>query len=256
MAFSRITVEYKDAAAHITLTNPPVNVIDIPMMEELLAAIREAEQKPDIAAIVFRGEGKCFSAGVDIAAHTPEKIAEMLQKFHAVILAISRSPKVSIAAIHGNCMGGGAELAMICDMVYAAEDSKWGFPEIKLACFPPVACVALAALVGQKRATELILTGRTFRGSDALKMGLVNETAVSLLELDGIVDRSLKELATMSAAALQVTKKAIYTWDGLHLDKGIARAEKIYLEELMKTEDVREGVDAFMQKRKPEWKGK
>jgi enoyl-CoA hydratase/carnithine racemase len=84
----------------------------------------------------------------------------------------------------------------------------------------------------------------------------VNETAVSFLELDGIVDRSLKELATMSAAALAVTKKAIYTWDGLHLDKGIARAEKIYLEELMKTEDVKEGVDAFMQKRKAEWKGR
>jgi len=256
VSYSRIEVKYESAAARITLKNPPVNVIDIPMMEELSAAIREVEQKPEIAAIVFRGEGKCFSAGVDIAAHTPDKIAEMLQKFHAVILAISRSPKVSIAAVHGNCLGGGAELAMICDMVYSAEDSMWGFPEIKLACYPPVACVALAALVGQKRATELILTGRMFKGADAMKMGLINETAVSALELNGIVDRSLKELSAMSAAALQVTKKAIYTWDGLHLDKGIARAEKIYLEELMKTEDVKEGVDAFMQKRKPGWKGR
>jgi cyclohexa-1,5-dienecarbonyl-CoA hydratase len=256
LTYSRINVVYEATAARITLKNPPVNVIDIGMMDELLAAIREVEQKPEINAIVFRGDGKCFSAGVDIAAHTPEKIAEMLQKFHAVILAISRSPKASIAAVHGNCMGGGAELAVICDMVYTAEDAKWGFPEIKIACFPPVACVALAALVGQKRATELILTGRSFRGSDALKMGLVNETAVSALELDGIVDRLLKVLATMSAAALSVAKKAIYTWDGLHLDKGIARAEKIYLEDLMKTEDVKEGVDAVMRKRKPEWKGR
>src|SRR2546423_13256096 len=256
LGYSKIDLKYDAAAAHITLKNPPVNVIDIPMMEELLAGIREVEQKPEINAILFRGEGKGFSAGVDIAAHAPEKIAEMLQKFHAVILAIASSQKISVAAVHGNCMGGGAELAMICDMVYSAEDASWGFPEIKLACFPPVACVALAALVGQKRATELILTGRTFKGTDAFKMGLVNETAVSALELNGIVDRSLKELAMMSAAALAVTKKAIYTWDGLHLDKGIARAEKIYLEELMKTEDVKEGVDAFMQKRKPEWKGR
>src|SRR5206468_8489346 len=114
----------------------------------------------------------------------------------------------------------------------------------------------VAALVGQKRATELILTGRSFKGSDAVKFGLVNETAVSALELNGIVDRSLKELAAMSAAALAVTKKAIYTWDGLHLDKGIARAEKIYLEELMKTEDVQEGVKAWVEKRKPVWKGR
>lgn len=254
--YSHISVNYEATAARITFKNPPVNVVDILMMEELLAVIQEAEQKPEITTIVFRGEGKCFSAGVDIAAHTPEKIAEMLSKFHAVILAISRSPKISIAAVHGNCLGGGAELAMICDMVYSAEDATWGFPEVKLACFPPVACVALAALVGQKRATELILTGRTFKGSDALKMGLVNETAVSALELNGIVDRLIKELATMSAAALQVTKKAIYTWDGLHLDKGIARAEKIYLEELMKTEDVQEGVNAFMQKRGPKWSGR
>src|SRR5439155_26267742 len=141
---------------------------------------------------------------------------------HGVILAIAQSQKVSIAAVNGNCLGGGAELAMICDLVYTAVDSKWGFPEIKLACYPPVACVALAALVGQKRATELILTGRTFDGSDAVKMGLVNETAVSALELNEIVDRSLKELATMSAVALGVTKKAIYTWYGMNLDIGIA----------------------------------
>src|SRR5436853_7351627 len=108
---ARISVTYELAAGHITLKNPPVNVIDIPMMEELLAAIREVEQKPEINAIVFRGEGKSFSAGVDIAAHAPEKVAEMLSKFHAVILAIARSPKVSVAAVHGDCLGGGAELA-------------------------------------------------------------------------------------------------------------------------------------------------
>src|SRR2546421_8398459 len=99
---SRISVTYELAAARITLKNPPVNVIDIPMMEELLTAIREVEQKPEINALVLRGEGKSFSAGADIAAHAPEKIAEMLSKFHAVILAIARSPKVSIAAIHGS----------------------------------------------------------------------------------------------------------------------------------------------------------
>jgi cyclohexa-1,5-dienecarbonyl-CoA hydratase len=255
-SYSRIALEFQGNAAHITLNNPPVNVIDIPMMGELLAAIRDAEHRPEINAIVFRGHGKGFSAGVDIAAHTPEKIQEMLSKFHAVILAIAQSQKVSIAAVHGNCLGGGAELAMICDLVYTAVDSKWGFPEIKLACYPPVACVALAALVGQKRATELILTGRTFDGHEAEKMGLANESAVSTGELDGIVERALKELSGMSAAALSVTKKAIYTWDGLHLDKGIARAEKIYLEDLMKTEDVKEGVAAWTEKREPKWKGR
>src|SRR5882724_2873032 len=110
--FEKIALTYDRNAAHITLKNPPVNVIDLTMMEELLAAIREVEQRPEISAMVFSGDGKCFSAGVDIAAHTPEKIQEMLSKFHAVILAIARSPRISIAMVHGNCLGGGAELAM------------------------------------------------------------------------------------------------------------------------------------------------
>jgi cyclohexa-1,5-dienecarbonyl-CoA hydratase len=252
---SRIAVAYKENAAHITLKNPPVNVIDITMMEELLAAIREVEQRPDINAIVFRGDGKSFSAGVDIAAHTPEQIQEMLSKFHAVILAIARSPKISVAIVHGNCLGGGAEVAMVCDIVHTTPDSTWGFPEIKLACYPPVACAALAALVGQKRATELIVTGDTFTGRDAAQMGLAT-ASVTVGELEQKTTELLAKLKKLSAAALGVTKKAIYTWDGLHLDKGIARAEKIYLEELMKTEDVKEGTAAWREKREPKWKGR
>lgn len=251
-----IRLEFRDHAAHITLHHPPLNVINIAMMEALLGAIREAESRHDITSMVFRGDGKGFSAGVDIGEHTPEKIQEMLSKFHAVILAIARSQKVSIAAVHGNCLGGGAELAMICDVVFTAADAKWGFPEIKLACFPPVACVALAALVGQKRATELILTGRSFSGSDAVTFGISNAAAETPEQLDSLVAHTLSDLKQMSAAALAVTKKAIYTWDGLHLDKGIARAEKIYLDELMATEDVREGVAAWAEKRTPKWKGK
>lgn len=253
---NRIAITYEKHAAWITLKKPPVNVIDIPMMEELALAIAEVEAKADVPGMVLRGEGDNFSAGVDIAAHTPELIEEMLRKFHAVILAIARSPKVSIAAVHGLSLGGGAELAMVCDMVYTTADAKWGFPEIKLACYPPVACVALAALVGQKRATELILTGRTFDGAYAEHIGLANAMANSRVQLQQMVETSLGSLAQMSTAALGLTKKAIYTWDGLHLDKGIARAEKIYLEELMKTDDVKEGVQAWQEKRAAKWKGK
>jgi cyclohexa-1,5-dienecarbonyl-CoA hydratase len=251
-----VRLEFRENAAHITLQHPPVNVINIAMMEALLGAIRNAESRADVTTMVFRGEGKGFSAGVDIAEHTPQKIQEMLSKFHAVILAVARSHKVSIAVVHGNCLGGGAELAMICDMVYTTADAKWGFPEIKLACFPPVACVALAALVGQKRATELILTGRSFTGLEAVDFGIANSAAETPEQLETFVERSLDDLKQMSAAALAMTKKAIYTWDGLHLDKGIARAEKIYLDELMATEDVREGVAAWAEKRPPKWKGK
>ena len=255
MKDARIRVAYHGHVASITLAHPPVNVIDIPMMEQLSAALAEIEARTDISAIVFRGDGKGFSAGVDIAAHTPAKIQEMLTKFHAVILALVRSKKVTIAAVHGNCLGGGAELALVSDIVYSASDAQWGFPEIELACFPPVASVALAACIGQKRAAELVLTGATFTGKDAALMGLANACGTRA-EMDAKTAALIERLGRLSPAALAVTKKALYAWDAMHFDKGLARAEKIYLEELMQTDDVKEGVDAWIQKRPPKWRGK
>ncbi len=255
MAFRRITLELEPPVARLTLSYPPLNVIDIPMMEELSTALAEIESRGDISAIVFAGVDKAFSAGVDVAAHTPDKVAEMLTKFHAVFKTLVASRKVSIAAVRGHCLGGGAELAMVCDLVVTAEDATWGFPEISLGCFPPVAATALAALVGQKRASELILTGRTFTGRDAERFGLANY-AVRSTQVIGKVGDLITQLMKLSPAALSVTKKAIYAWDSMHFDKGLARAEKIYLEELMKTDDAREGIAAFLEKRAAIWTGK
>jgi cyclohexa-1,5-dienecarbonyl-CoA hydratase len=140
-------------------------------------------------------------------------------------------------------------------VAYTTASAQWGFPEIKLACYPPVACTALAALIGQKRAAELILTGRTISGTEAAEMGLANR-AVADDELAAMVDRTVQGLLSLSPAALRVTKKAVYAWDAMHFDKALARAEKIYLEELMKTTDAQEGVRAFMEKRAPKWMGK
>jgi cyclohexa-1,5-dienecarbonyl-CoA hydratase len=190
-----------------------------------------------------------------VAAHTPDKIEEMLAKFHGVIRGLVASKKVTIAAVHGHCLGGGAELAMVCDLVYTSELATWGFPEIKLGCYPPVAATALAALVGQKHAADLVLTGRAITGREAGNIGLAN-AVVPEVDLEHAVREAVQHLSQLSPAALAITKKAIYTWDSIHFDKGLARAEKIYLEELMKTEDVQEGINAFMQKRDPEWKGK
>jgi cyclohexa-1,5-dienecarbonyl-CoA hydratase len=254
-ALARLVVECKPPVARIALRHAPLNVIDIPMMEELADALKEIEARSDVSVIVLRGEGKAFSAGVDVAAHTPDKVEAMLGKFHAVVRALVASKKVTIAAVHGRCLGGGAELAMVCDMVFTTASAQWGFPEIKLGCYPPVACTALAALVGQKRASELILTGRTISGTEAAAMGLANR-AVADEELYATINRTLPELLNLSPAALAVTKKAIYAWDSMHFDKGLARSEKIYLEELMKTADAHEGISAFMEKRVPKWAGK
>jgi len=252
---SRVVFESHPPLARISLRNPSLNVIDLPMMEELAQALGEIEGHPEISTIVICGEGQEFSAGVDAAAHTPDKIETMLAKFHAVIRLLVATKKVTLAAVRGHALGGGAELAMVCDVVLTTEDATWGFPEIKLGCFPPVAATALAALTGQKHAVELILTGRTISGAEAADIGLATR-AVPDAMLETSVEEVTSSLAKLSPAALTVTKKALYAWDSMHFDKGLARAERIYLDELMKTEDAQEGIRAFMEKRVARWKGR
>ena len=249
----RLATSIAGSVARIELRHPPLNIIDVPMMDEVAQILSEIEYRPDITVIVFRGEGKAFSAGVDVAAHTPDKVEEMLAKFHGIIRALVATKRVTIAAVHGHCMGGGAELAMVCDIVYTTEDAQWGFPEIKLACYPPVACAALAALVGQKRAAELILTGRTISGKAAAQIGLATD---AVGDPEAAVQECISNLLQLSQAALSVTKKALYAWNSIHFDKGLARAEKTYFEDLMKTSDAHEGIRAFMEKRPPKWTGR
>jgi cyclohexa-1,5-dienecarbonyl-CoA hydratase len=252
---TRISCEIEGAVACVELRNPPLNVIDISMMEELTRSLTEIEARSDIAMIVLRGAGKAFSAGVDVAAHTPDKVEEMLAKFHAVIRALVASTKVTIASVHGLCLGGGAELALVCDLAYTIDDAEWGFPEIRLACFPPVGCTALAALIGQKKAAEMILTGHSITGREAAEIGLATRS-VADKQLDSTVQTAMAQLSRLSPAALRVAKKASYAWDAMHFDKGLARAEKVYFDDLMKTADAHEGIRAFLEKRSPKWTGK
>ncbi len=254
-SFSTIRVDVTARVARITLNRPPVNVIDLTMMDELLAAFEQVEQQPAISTIVLAGSEKAFSAGVDVKAHTPDKVHEMLAKFHSVIRAQMATRKITIASVRGSCLGGGAEMALMCDMVFTSRDATWGFPEIRLGCFPPVAAAALGAIIGQKRAADLVFTGRTFKGDEAFAMGLANGVGADS-EVESLVSDAAQRLAQLSPAALAMAKKAFYAWDAMHLDKGLTRAEKIYLDELIKTEDAKEGIQSFIEKRQPVWKGR
>ena len=124
---TRLNLEINSPVVRVTLNNPPLNIIDLPMMLEFQQALGELESRSDIAVIVFEGDARAFSAGVDVKAHLPDQIHEMLTSFHAVIRAIVASRKVTIAAVRGACLGGGAELAAVCDMVYSAREASWGW---------------------------------------------------------------------------------------------------------------------------------
>jgi cyclohexa-1,5-dienecarbonyl-CoA hydratase len=253
--FSRLTLDLQAPVARITLQNPTLNIIDLTMMEELAQALSQTELEAEISTLVLAGSQQAFSAGVDVAAHSADNVASMLAKFHAVFHALINSTKVSVAAVRGHCLGGGAELAMVCDLVYTSETATWGFPEIKLGCYPPVAVTVLSSLIGHRSAADLILTGRSISGREAAGGGLAN-SAVADAEVETAVQELVGHLAQLSPVALAATKKAMYGWHAIHFDKGLARAEKIYLEELMKTDDAREGIAAFLAKREPQWQGR
>src|SRR5260370_33854490 len=170
----RVAVDSDGPVAHIDFTHPPLNVFDFQMMDELTVALQQLEPRREISTVVLSGGERAFSAGVDVAVHTPDKIHTMFQKFHGLILALTRLPKITIAEVHGACLGGGAELAMVCDMCFTTPDAQWGFPEITLGCYPPVACTALAAGAGEQRAADLIFSGRPFSRTQAADLALAD----------------------------------------------------------------------------------
>lgn len=251
----RLIVEGEPPLARLSLSHGKQNIIDFQMMEELTQALDDLEGRPELSTVVITGQGEHFSAGVDIPSHTPDKVGVMLQKFHAAIRRLLKTPKVTLAVVKGYCLGGGVELAMACDIVITTDGAHWGLPEIKLGCYPPVAAAALAAIVGQKLAADLVLTGRSFDGLEAERMGLANR-AVPADKLNQTVSEYVEHLKALSPVTLAHAKRALYSWDAAHFEKGLGRAEDIYLQELIKTEDAQEGIRAWMEKRKPKWQGR
>ena len=241
--------------AGIVLNRPPLHIITIEMMDELNAALDEADEL-QVQIVVLSGKGgRGFSAGVDVRDHTPEKAASMLGKFHRIIRRIRESDRIAVAAIHGHTLGGGAELALACDLVIAAEDASIGFPEIDVGCYPPAAASFLAKAVGLHKASELIFLGASIRAQEAARIGLVNNV-VARTELTEAADQYVDQLLAKSAPVLALTKRALRAgWDA-GFDEALQSNEKLYLDGLATIEDMREGIQAFLEKRPPAWKNR
>lgn len=254
--FSFIQCEEKDHTLWITLNRPPLNILDIPTLTELKLALDQAANRQELRFLLFRGAGeKAFSAGNDVKDHTPERVGPMLTVFHDVISTLLTTDKITLAAVRGYCFGGGMELAMVCDFVIATEKAVFSQPEIALACFPPVAAVYLARLIGLRRATELLLTGDRIDARQAERLGLVTRT-VAEEELESAVTELIRKLSAHSPVALRLTKEALRLSSAPDPLTGLKAAERFYLDQLMTTEDAREGIVAFLEKRPPTWKGR
>ena len=249
-----VVIEKIARAGYVTFSRPPLNVLNLALLRELGSLLESVKKDDAVDFLVLRGEGeRAFSAGVDVGDHTVERVPEMLETVHGVMKTLFSLPQVTVAMIHGACLGGGCELASCCDFLLASEESIFATPEINVGCYPPVALARFASEIGYHRAAEMILTGKRFSAQEAWAMGLVNRV-VPRNELERAVESFLDELRQKSGAVLRIAVSGLRQIALQNFSQALKRSEEIYLNELLKTEDVEEGVRAFVEKRKPIWK--
>ncbi len=248
-----VLIERSDRTAFITLNRPPLNVLNLAMLRELKDAVDSVRSDDAVDLLVLRGNGeRAFCAGVDVKDHTREKVPEMLETMHGVIRSLLSLPQVTIALVRGACLGGGCELASSCDLILASEDSFFSTPEINVGCYPPVALARFPSQLGYHRAAEIILTGKKISSQEALAIGLINRVA-PVDAIDNALESLLQELKGKSRAVLRIALKGLRETSLAGFSRALERSEQLYLDELLKTEDVEEGVQAFLEKRKPRW---
>ncbi len=235
----------------LRLARPKANIVDAAMIVAIDEALHEAYADHGLRAVLLDHEGPHFSFGASVQEHLPESCAAMLKTLHKLILRMLEFPVPIIVAMKGQCLGGGLEVACAGHLMFAAPDSKLGQPEIQLAVFPPAASCLLPERIGIAQAEDLIYSGRSIGADEALRIGLVNAVAedpeaAALAYFD-------EHLAKRSASSLRYAVIAARREMVDRVKPKLVRVESLYLDELMKTHDAVEGLNAFLEKRAPVW---
>ena len=239
--------------AAFRLSHPKGNIITAAMIAALTQALDSIANSAHLKLITIEGTGPDFSFGASIPEHAPGEIERVLPEMHALILALLDCPAVTAALVRGRCLGGGFELALACDFVFAERTASFGLPEIALAVFPPAAAALLPARVGLARATSAILTGESRSADDWSRAGLIEQISEPG-ELAADVDRWFAQhLRARSAAALRHATAAARLSLRQHVAAVLPELERLYLADLMGTADAAEGVAAFLARRAPRW---
>ena len=253
MAYQHIQTELKDGVATLTLNRAPLNVLNIEMMKEINAYFEGLLKEKSLRLLVVQAVGKLFSAGAAVEDHVGGLAPKMIEAFHRMFRLMDQLKVPSIAVVNGAALGGGCELALYCDMVLATEKAKFGQPEIQVGVFPPIAALVMPRAIGRKKAMELVLSGDTIGAQEALSLGIVNKV-VAEASLASEVNGFIEKFTKLSGVVLRIAKDAVLAGLNDDMDKGLKAIEKIYLNQLMKTHDAAEGLNAFLEKRKPSWK--
>jgi cyclohexa-1,5-dienecarbonyl-CoA hydratase len=250
----RIAFTSDPNAYRITLADPPLNILDIAMLEELRDAI--ARVAPDRHALIIDAQGeKAFSAGASVQDHLGDRVAMMLSSFHDCLRMLAKLDVITVALVRGAALGGACELALACDFVLASDRARFRQPEINLGVFPPVAAYQLSRQTAPRKGLELLLTGDSIDANTAERLGLVN-VVFPQADFDTRSGEWLQRLYKQSASSLRFAKRAFRLAQSDDFSERLAAVERLYLDELMASADANEGLIAFTEKRKPVWSGK
>jgi len=255
--YENILVDRKGAVAVITLNRPKaLNALSPALMRELVGALFEADSDPEVKVIVLTGSEKAFAAGADIKEMAEASLVDMVYKdMIGVWDRIAKIHKPIIAAVSGYCLGGGCEVSMMCDLIVASESAVFGQPEINIGVIPGAGGTQrLTRCVGKYIAMDMILSGRQLKAQEALQHGLVSR----VWPVEVFMEETLKlagEMAKKSPIALRMAKEAVNKAYETTLTEGLD-AERLRFYSLFATEDQKEGMAAFVEKRKPKFKHK
>lgn len=238
----------------LTVDRPPLNVLDIETLRALERAVTKVATDPEASVLMVTGAGKAFSAGVDVSDHMGDRVETMIDALHRALTAVARLELPVLAAVNGAALGGGLELALACDVVLARAGAKLGQPEVRLGVFPPFAAAVLPRRCGRGVAMDLCLSGRVVTAEEGARMGIVQQVIPSDDFASAALDYA-RDLSALSRPVLRLAKQAIETGCRLAPADALPTVERLYLDELMRLDDAREGLAAFLEKRPPVWKG-
>ena len=247
----KVWLEAEGKLLRLRLSRPKANLIDAAMIDALDRALAEHVDSPGLSAVLLDAEGPHFSYGASVEEHMPGQCEGMLIGIHRLILRMVEAPVTILVAVRGQCLGGGLEVALAGHLLFTCPDAVLGQPEMKLGVFAPAASCLLPELIGPMRAIDLLLSGRTISGAEAAAMGLAQGVAAD--PENTALSYFAEHLKPKSASSLRYAIKAARSDYAARLRNKIKSVERLYLDELMKTHDAVEGLEAFMGKRAVQW---
>jgi cyclohexa-1,5-dienecarbonyl-CoA hydratase len=255
--YTKIKVEthHDGALWRVLLDSPKGNVLDSVMMSDIHEMLDEAAKLPALRLIVFEGAGKHFSFGASVEEHQKDRAADMLRAFHGMFYKMADLAIPTASLVRGQCLGGGMELAISTNFLFAETTAAFGQPEIKLAVLPPPASVILPLKVGQAHADLFALTGASVGAARAHEIGLVTHLVPEGEDgWEHVSAWAAENIVPLSGASLRRAVRAARAHFNEVLRSKLAEVERLYLEDLMQTHDANEGIASFLEKRKPAWK--